>query len=277
MRDRPFDEVKADMNDGKSVLSVAYNLIRQMQAEASADDLSAEQDTIARNVAGVAYAGAADTTTAAAESFVLAMAMYPDVQKRAQAELDAIVGPSRLPGFSDLDSLTYVRAVVMENLRWMPTVPLGIPHRLIEDDEYNGNHIPKGAIITPNVWAMMHNSDDYPEPETFKPERFIGSDGNINSAIRDPRTIAFGFGRRACPGSDFAISLLSICVASMLHVFDIQAGIDDHGQPVILSSETGGDAIASPLTFPRRMRSRSIQAERLIRDAALDAEEVDLL
>lgn len=43
---------------------------------------------------------------------------------------------------------------------------------------------------------MLHDPEDYPHPELFKPERFIGEDGNIDPSVRDPSTVAFGFGRR---------------------------------------------------------------------------------
>ena len=77
------------------------------------------------------------------------MALFPDVQKRAQAELDRVVGRHRLPEFEDLEHLPYIRATVMETVRWMPVVPAGVPHRSIMDDEYKGFHIPKGTAIVP--------------------------------------------------------------------------------------------------------------------------------
>ena len=75
------------------------------------------------------------------------MAMYPDVQKKAQAELDIHVGPNRLPSIEDYSSLIYIRAIVSESMRWQPTVPLGLPHMVIADDEYSGYRIPKGTIV----------------------------------------------------------------------------------------------------------------------------------
>ena len=88
-------------------------------------------------------------TTSAAESFLLAMAMFPEVQRRAQAELDKVVGPHRLPRSSDVENLVYIRAVVMETLRWMPIAPFGVPHVATEDDTYRGYHIPKGTAVVP--------------------------------------------------------------------------------------------------------------------------------
>ena len=80
---------------------------------------------------------------------MLAMALFPDVQQKAQAELDRVVGQSRLPDFDDIENIPYIRAVAMETMRWMPVVPFSIPHRVLTDDTYNGYHIPEGAIIVP--------------------------------------------------------------------------------------------------------------------------------
>lgn len=75
------------------------------------------------------------------------MALFPDVQKKAQAELDQVVGPSRLPDFDDLERMPYIQAIVMETMRWMPVVPIGVPHAVVTDDVYKGYHIPKGAMV----------------------------------------------------------------------------------------------------------------------------------
>lgn len=75
------------------------------------------------------------------------MSMYPGVQRKAQDELDCIVGTNRLPDFSDHDDLIYIQAVALEAMRWMVAVPLGISHRVTRDDEYKGFHIPKGTTV----------------------------------------------------------------------------------------------------------------------------------
>ena len=80
------------------------------------------------------------------------MAMYPDVQQKAQAELDAVVGPDRLPELSDSSSLPYLNALIKELLRWHPALILGLPHSTLADDEYNGYFIPEGTLLIPNVW-----------------------------------------------------------------------------------------------------------------------------
>ena len=80
------------------------------------------------------------------------MAQHPDVQKKAQAELDAVVGSGRMPDFSDSESLVYVNAVIKETLRWHTVVPLCVAHSTVADDELHGYFIPKGTVILPNIW-----------------------------------------------------------------------------------------------------------------------------
>ena len=93
-------------------------------------------------------------TQAAMEVFFLAAAMHPECQKAAQAELDAVVGPDRLPEFSDYDRLPYVKAFVKELTRWHISLPMGLPHATVDDDEYNGYFIPAGTIVNVNLWYV---------------------------------------------------------------------------------------------------------------------------
>ena len=58
--------------------------------------------------------------------FLVAMMIYPDVQKRGQAELDSVIGRERLPTFDDRPRLPFVDAVYKEVLRWRPVAPVGV-------------------------------------------------------------------------------------------------------------------------------------------------------
>ena len=79
------------------------------------------------------------------------MTKYPEVQARAQAEIDKVI-QNRLPTFEDEKDLPYISAIIKEVLRWNPVVPLGFPHQLTVDDEYNGYFIPKGTLVSGNIW-----------------------------------------------------------------------------------------------------------------------------
>ena len=142
------------------------------------------------------------------------MTQYPEVQKKAQLELDTVIGQDRLPDFSDLQSLPYIRAIVKEVLRWHIVAPIGVPHRIVADDEYNGYLLPRGATVLVNIWYVAHLSCHitaiydlcrgisrdpavYPDPERFVPERFLDSDGQLDIQGKDPSDFVFGFGRRS--------------------------------------------------------------------------------
>lgn len=83
-----------------------------------------------------------------------ALSIHPEVLKKAHAELDAVVGPDRLPDFSDRESLVYVNAVIKEMMRWHNSTPLSLPHCTIEDDELHGYFIPAGTVVFPNTWCV---------------------------------------------------------------------------------------------------------------------------
>lgn len=80
------------------------------------------------------------------------MVTYPEVQKRAQAEIDAVIGPHRLPTMRDAKDLPYLSAIIKESLRWRPVIPLSIVHRSLEEDEYKGFRIPKGTSVVSSPW-----------------------------------------------------------------------------------------------------------------------------
>jgi hypothetical protein len=75
------------------------------------------------------------------------VALHPDAQKRAQEEIDRVVGRERLPTFEDRASLPYIEALRRETLRWRPALPVGNAHATIADDEYNGYFFPKGMFF----------------------------------------------------------------------------------------------------------------------------------
>ncbi|KAI0301770.1 cytochrome P450 [Multifurca ochricompacta] len=169
-------------------------------------------------------------------TFLTAILIRPDIQKRVQDELDAVTGRERLPTFEDRPKLPFVEAVCKETLRWRPVTPLAIPHATTKSDVYEGFFIPKGSVVIGNTWAILHDPDVYPEPEVFKPERFINPDGSVRE---DPAlTTAFGYGRRICPGRHFVDATLFIVVASLLSVFDIKRGRGGEGSGAFEYLET---------------------------------------
>ena len=86
------------------------------------------------------------------------MARNTHIVKKAQQQLDCVLGGGRLPEHSDMDQLPYITAVIKETFRWAPPVPIGVPHRLMEDDIYKGMFIPAGATVVENIWSVHTSS-----------------------------------------------------------------------------------------------------------------------
>ncbi|KAJ7867164.1 cytochrome P450, partial [Mycena leptocephala] len=146
----------------------------------------------------------------------LAMALYPDVQATAQAEIAKVLTKGRIPQLSDCASLPYVECF----MRWNPIGPLGF----IYDDVYKDYHIPAGSIVMTNVWLILRHPGVFPNPQEFQPARFLN----------DPRAVEvassiFGFGRRACPGAYFAEATMFIAIATVLAQCSISDPVDDLG------------------------------------------------
>ncbi|THH30306.1 hypothetical protein EUX98_g3869 [Antrodiella citrinella] len=289
MRDKPYDEVKAALDKGIAPPSLAASLMERNRKKYGGTDEEDLYDKVARSVTGIAYGAGADTTTSSCESFLLAMALFPDVQRKAQAELDRVVGTHRFPNFNDLENLPYVRAVVMETTRWMPVTPSGLPHVVISDDVYNGFHIPKGTVAVPasfsytsfklvltmslpesmvqtaNYIPLIDNAHRicdvrtgicYMIQKTIQTQRNSGQIGSLErthlaSDVGEQLPLFFpslhrqdGSTSRICLGKSFSNNTLSIFIATVLHAFDIGAGIDASNRPVELRAEMLGGLVA---------------------------------
>ncbi|TFK74232.1 cytochrome P450 [Pluteus cervinus] len=196
MRTAPYEMVRRDMEKGNY-----SSVLGRLLAENDAQGGSKERERVISDVTVMTYAAGSDTTAAAFLSFVLAMAIYPDVQRKAREEILALTGGERLPVHEDRDSLPYLEAVYRELLRWRPVVPLGVPHSSTEDDYYKGYFIPKGSIVMANVWTMTRDESVYPDPENFLPERFLDEHGNLTE---NDRILVYGFGRSTTKAKDEA-------------------------------------------------------------------------
>ncbi|KAJ8463003.1 hypothetical protein ONZ51_g10545 [Trametes cubensis] len=254
LKNELFDEVK--------VAIVRIFLTSELLKRGQESNTSPDEEEIMKHVCAVAIEGSSDTAGYTLEGFFLAMAMHPDVQKKAQAELDEVIGPNRLPEHSDSAALLYINAILKETLRWHVAMPLGFWHRTIADDECNGYFIPGGTLIMTNVWSILHDPTAYENPDDFCPERFL-KDGSLDPAVRDPADYMFGI----CPGRHLAISSLFMNIASILHVFDISLPLDDDGKPISIEyTETHG-MLSRPEDLRCTIKPRSAAAEALIREA----------
>ncbi|EMD35207.1 hypothetical protein CERSUDRAFT_107188, partial [Gelatoporia subvermispora B] len=188
-------------------------------------------------LAGTMYAAGAETTAAVLSWIMLAIVCHPEVQRKAQEELDRVVGKERMPTFEDYENLPYVRAIVRETLRWRPVDPVGLVHCSTEDDHYEGYYIPKGTHCIANVWAMNHDPDVYgDDAELFNPDRHLDEKGQLGHAPEETKGeghVSYGFGRRLCIGRNIANNSLFIDIACILWAMSIEPIKDTNGQHVM--------------------------------------------
>ncbi|KAJ6477341.1 cytochrome P450 [Mycena vitilis] len=277
MRNAPFDFVRQTMRDGVGRSSVLAELLEHHDTHNGSN----EEEIIIKDVAAVAYAVGADTTSAALNTFIMAMALHPEVVHTAQNELDSVTGSNRLPGFEDRNALPYCEAVYREVMRQTPGAPLGIPHTTTEDDIYDGYFIPKGrflvlfnsnadiipgATILTNIWAMTRDESIYSNAEEFNPERFFKADRQLND---DADILAFGFGRRICPGRHVADAAIWSNIVSVLSVFNITKAKDVDGNEIEIVPVYSHNLVSHPHPFKCRITPRSNAAKRLIEEMDL--------
>ncbi|THH17023.1 hypothetical protein EW146_g3718 [Bondarzewia mesenterica] len=268
LRNVPFNETKASLASGCAKPSFTASLLQELGS-----NYDHESELMIRDCAAVAFGAASETTIASAMSFLLAMALNLHVQKFAQEEIDRVIGSDRLPDYADKPDLPYITAVMKETIRFHAPAPsgkfpscrcphhslrvrflTGVPHLLRQDDEYKGFHLPAGSIVIGNIEGLLHDPSIYPDPYEFKPERYLHS-GEV-----DPARIAFGFGRRVCPGKSLAEDTLWLMVAQFLAVYSISP-VDEKSPPPIAFIP---GAISRPVPFPCVIRPRSDSAKNLI-------------
>ncbi|KAJ7863283.1 cytochrome P450 [Mycena olivaceomarginata] len=144
--------------------------------------------------------------------------------------------------------------------------PVAVPHFIEAEDEYHGYRIPAKSIVMANVWAIFHDETTYPDSHSFKPERWL-LDGKPNLALGSPLDAAFGFGRRVCPGKQFAYSSVWITIASILATFDITKAADENGDIIEPTYEYLSAMVTQPLPFKCSITPRLISQTILVENA----------
>ncbi|KAJ1311174.1 hypothetical protein OPQ81_009675 [Rhizoctonia solani] len=252
----PFLVVRDKMEAG--IVEPSF-LQRLLEKRSPSEDWGSERVQAMKYAAGSLYTAGSDTTVSALNTFILTMLLFPEKQRKAQKELETVLGPGRMPGFQDRDSLPYIGALVMEVLRWHPVLPLAIAHITTEDVIHEQYLIPKGTAILPNIWGMSRDETMYPNPNEFLPERFLlKSQGGLHEQPAvDPNEFVFGFGRRVCPGKTLATEMLWIFAASILANFDISPCVDEStGLPVPPQGTYGDGTIVHPQPFKCNFKRR---------------------
>ncbi|KAI0288406.1 cytochrome P450 [Russula brevipes] len=185
----PIQFVKESIRNGTAQPSLALENLQEVEnRNLSEPDRNKVEETIAGALGSIYSGQTLFQTISAVMTFLVAVSLYPDVLKRAQKELDSVVGRDRLPTFEDRPRLPFIDAIYKEVMRWRPVTPVD-------------------AVVLGNTWAILHDPAYYPEPDP---------------ARRSILPLAFGFGKRVCPGRHVADATLFILIASLASVFNIE-------------------------------------------------------
>ena len=123
------------------------------------------------------------------------MAMYPDIQRKVQAEIDSVVPKGRLPSLQDRSNLVYTEAAMCEIFRWAPILPFALAHAVSETFDYQGYTFPKKSLLLYNIWGVHRNPEIWNEPNRFNPGRFLDATGEMNKSLTE-HLIPFGVGKK---------------------------------------------------------------------------------
>lgn len=238
----PFLHVVKEIIKGTAKPSLVADAVYEEEARTQRGEARILSDRQIQGVIGAAYGAAQETTTDTLIAFVFGITTAPEVQKKAKVELDAVVDPDRLPKVADRESLPYIERIVQETFRFWPTIPLGVPHRALQDDVYKGMFIPKGSLVLFNGAAISHDETVYSDPWRFNPDRYLAKEqGGLGEPLPSSH---FGYGRRICPGRFTAENSVFVAIATMLHVLSFTKELDEEGREIIIDPEraeyTGG-------------------------------------
>ncbi|PIA50061.1 hypothetical protein AQUCO_01300651v1 [Aquilegia coerulea] len=143
----------------------------------------------------------------------------PHLMKKAQDELDQVVGQDNIVEESHLPKLPYINALVKETLRLHPAAPLLVPRCPSESCVIGGFLVPKGTKILLNAWAIQRDPEYWDNPLEFRPERFMNSTSDCDYKGTNFSFIPFGSGRRVCVGVPLAEKMIPYLLAKLLHSF----------------------------------------------------------
>ncbi|KAL6979927.1 hypothetical protein U1Q18_021582 [Sarracenia purpurea var. burkii] len=181
------------------------------------NDSDFNRETIKPVIVDLFIAGS-DTSAITTEWAMAELLRNPDSLQKARRELIETIGTKQLVTESDIDRLPYLRSIVKETMRLHPPVPFLLPRRAQHDTELLGFKVPQDAQVLVNAWAIGRDPENWDDPSSFSPERFLDSDCDFRG--RNFEFIPFGGGRRICPGMPLAVRIVPLMLASILQSFN---------------------------------------------------------
>ncbi|XP_071117704.1 cytochrome P450 2D6-like [Haliotis cracherodii] len=208
-----FTDYKVNFRSGNGVID-------RFLEEASKEDSPVTKDDVLALIFELVAAGYV-TSKSTLLGMMLTVLHRPDIQQRLQKEIDEVIG-DRVPSLNDHANLPYFDALLFEMMRYTSQLPMGLPHMVREEIDYEGWRIPKESLLLPNLYYMNHDPSVWEDPWLFRPERFLEEDGSLVSPLSEARQrfVQFGVGKRICPGQNFARSRIFMFIATVFQQFE---------------------------------------------------------
>ncbi|GFY86917.1 cytochrome P450, family 82, subfamily C, polypeptide 4 [Actinidia rufa] len=217
------------------------DVMLSLQEEGCLSNFEHDSNTSIKSTCLALILGGSDTTAGTLTWAISLLLNNTEALKKAQEELDLHVGADRQVDDSDIKNLVYLQAIIKETLRLYPAGPLLGPREAMESCTVGGYNVPVGTRLIVNIWKIQRDPRVWTDPSVFKPERFFTNHENVDVRGQHFELIPFGSGRRSCPGVSFALQVLHLTLARLLHGFDLASPLD---LPVDMSESPG-------LTIPK--------------------------
>ncbi|KAK3439856.1 hypothetical protein EUGRSUZ_B00198 [Eucalyptus grandis] len=166
------------------------------------------------------FAAGTDTTFITLDWGMTELVINQKAMERAQAEVRSVLGERKFVQETDLPHLPYLKAVIKEIFRLHPPAPVLGPRESMEDVTIDGYSIPAKTRFFVNAWSIGRDPESWVDPQSFRPERFLNENSNIDFKGQDFELIPFGAGRRSCPAIAFGTASVELALAQLLHSFD---------------------------------------------------------
>ena len=188
------------------------------------------------------FVAGAETTSTTLQWAVAYLAHNPDVQERAQKELDEVVGRNRVPTLEDRDHLPYMESLIAEVQRCGNVAPFALFHCVEKDVEIDGVLYTKHSRIMPDLTAILSDPKNFEDPDQFIPERYLCKE--TGKFIPHPALVMFGVGKRECLGKSLAKLELYLFLAGLLHRFSFSPSKE--GLPDLKNANVGITRVPKP-------------------------------
>ncbi|XP_061094507.1 cytochrome P450 2J1-like isoform X1 [Conger conger] len=162
------------------------------------------------------FVAGTETTSTTLNWGLLFMIKYPDVQEKVQAEIDHVIGQSRMPSMADRPNMPYTDAVIHEIQRMGNILPLNLARMAVKDTQIGEYIIPKGTMVLGTLSSALFDESEWETPQTFNPGHFLDAEGNFR---RRDAFMPFSAGKRVCLGEQLARMELFLFFTSLLQRF----------------------------------------------------------